>query len=68
MNTFAEVLENVEKLNLDEKETLLSILQKRVSELNRSNILDDVNSARQEYKSGNCKISDVDNIMKEITK
>ena len=64
--TFAEVLEAVEELPIDEKEMLLDILQNRLREDTRRRIVKSVKESRREFEKGNLKPSSVDDIMKEI--
>ncbi|CAN5150417.1 hypothetical protein BH20ACI1_BH20ACI1_24960 [soil metagenome] len=64
--TFAEVLETIEEFSIDEKETLIDILQNRLRENKRQRIVQSVKEARREFEKGNVKTSSVDEIMKEI--
>ena len=65
--TFAEVLETIEKFTVDEKETLVDILQHRISEYRRNQLLKDVETAEQEFEQGLCKPMSVDEFMKEVS-
>ena len=65
-NTFAEVLETIENFAVDEKETLVDILQHRLMENNRQKIVKAVKESRREFEKGNLKPSSADDIMNEI--
>ncbi len=64
--TFAEVLETIEKFTVDEKETLIDILQHRLREIKRQQIIESVNEAEREFEKGLCKPATADEIMREI--
>ena len=64
--TFAEIMETVEQLSVDEKETLIDILQHRLRENKRQKIVKSVKEARREFEEGKTKTTSVDDIMKEI--
>lgn len=65
-NTFAEVLETIEKFTVDEKEILVDILQHRLRENKRERIVKSVKEAQREFEKGNLKPASVDEIMDEI--
>jgi hypothetical protein len=64
--SFAEVLEAADKLTLDEKETVIDILKKRVVEQRRKELVREIQEAQQEFRQGKCKLASPDEIMKEI--
>ena len=64
--TFAEVLETIEKLTVDEKETLVDILQHRLREAKRQGIVRSVKESRREFEKGDLKSASVEEIMSEI--
>jgi hypothetical protein len=66
MNTFAELPDQVDNLSLDEKETFMEILQKRINEFKRLKLINDIESAEKEYSEGRCKPATPEEIMKEI--
>jgi hypothetical protein len=66
MKTFAQVVELTDELSLDEKENLLDIVQRRLAEGRRAEIVDSVNHARQEHKAGRCRPASPKDIMKKI--
>ena len=65
--TFAEVLETIEELTMDEKETLVDILQHRLTEYRRNRIQSQVECAEREFEQGLCRPMTVDEIMQEIS-
>lgn len=65
--TFAEVLETIEKFTDDEKETLVDILQHRLAENRRKELLKDIKSSEEEFEKGLCKPMSIDDFMKEVS-
>jgi hypothetical protein len=65
--TFAEVLETIETFTVDEKETLVDILQHRLSEYRRNQLLKEIETAEQEFEQGLCKPMSVDEFMQEVS-
>lgn len=66
MTTFAEVVEHAHNLSQDEREELVRILQSGLREERRAQILADIEDARKEYESGNCRPASVEEIMQRI--
>jgi hypothetical protein len=64
--TFAEVLEAADTLTIDEQETLVEILHRRVTELRRAELAKDIAAAREELQSGGCRPAEPDQLMREI--
>ena len=64
--TFAEVLETIENFTVDEKETLVDILQHRLRENKRERIVKSVKESKREFEKGNLKSASIDDIMNEI--
>jgi hypothetical protein len=67
MKTFADVIESVEALSLDEQESLLSIVQRRLHEQRRTELVRRVKAARQEFRSGRCQPASPDEIIRKVT-
>lgn len=63
---FAELLEAVDNLSREEKETLLEVLQRRQIEQRREEIAAEIAAARQELQAGECRAATADDLMKEI--
>ena len=66
MTTFSEILDAASGLSLDEQETLLHILQHRIAERNRAQLVRDIAEARAEFSSGGTKPASVKEIMDEV--
>lgn len=64
--TLNDVLENAEKLIVEEQESLMNLLHRRLIERRRDLLLRDVRSARQEHQKGKTIVVTVDELMKEI--
>ena len=65
--TFNDVLESVDKLSLDEQETLLEVLHRRLIEYRRSDIAKEIQDAQNEFQQGYCQPATPSEIMKEIS-
>lgn len=52
--SFVQVLDAADKLSLDEQETLVEILQRRVTDNRRTELAKDIQEAQQEFQSGGC--------------
>ena len=63
---FADVLEAVEELPIDEREMLLDILQKRLIEMQRMILKREIEESRREFEKGLCKPMTTDEIMREV--
>jgi hypothetical protein len=64
--SFDEVLDAVDKLSLDEQQTLLEIVAKRTTEAARKKLIVDILEARKEFSEGLCKPASYQQIMDEI--
>ncbi|MFH1052721.1 MAG: hypothetical protein V1779_17510 [bacterium] len=64
--TFNEVIENIESLPIPEQERVLDIIQNRINEYKRDEIVKDVKEGRQEYQSGKVKRGTIDDLLKDI--
>ena len=64
--TFDEILDAVEHLPPDQQADLLQVIQRRLAEHRRQDIVQDVRDGRAEFDSGGTKPSGVDDIMREI--
>jgi hypothetical protein len=63
---FADVLDAASNLSLDDQEELVEILHSRNLDERRSELANDIKTARSDYKNGKCKSTSVEDIMKEI--
>lgn len=66
MKTFGQVLDSAGELTLDEQESLVSVLRRRVAEHRRAELIRDVKEARQEFKTGKVRPATVAEILKRI--
>ena len=64
--SFNEVLETAEKLPIEDQETLIEILNKRIIEKQRSKLAREIRNAQKEFKAGKCKPTSADELMREI--
>ena len=65
--SFGEVLEAAETLSLEEKESLIEILQRRLIEARREELAKEIESARSEFQAGQCKAATPETLIKEIS-
>ncbi len=66
VTSFGEVLEALDKLSLEEQETLIDILHRRMIERRRTELAEDIRHARKEFQEGRCQPATPSEIMKEI--
>lgn len=66
MVSFGEVLEAADKLTLEEQETLIDILHRRMIDRRRAELAKDIEAAREEFREGRCRPATPDEIMEEI--
>jgi hypothetical protein len=66
MNTFASTLDQADKLSLDEQEELSALLQRRVAEKRRAELIAAVKEARDDFAGGRVKAATPAAIMKMI--
>ncbi len=62
----AEVLEAADKLSMEEQETLIDVLRRRLAELRRQHIVRDVRESREAFAAGKCQPASPQEILKEI--
>lgn len=63
---FGEVLEAIDKLSLEEQETLLDILHRRLAEQCRKIVATEIQESRKEFAEGRCQSATAEEIMKDI--
>lgn len=63
---FGEVLEAIDKLSMEEQETVLDILHCRLAERSRKMLATEIQEARKDFAEGRCRPATADEIMKEI--
>jgi len=66
VKTFAQVLDSVDELDVEEQESLVEVVQHRLAERRREALLATVKSARREFERGNCRPATPKQIVKRI--
>lgn len=61
-----EIVNAADNLSFDEQQTLLDILKRRVAEVRRKQLVQEVQEARDEFSKGQCQPASVQEIMKEV--
>ena len=64
MSSFAQTLDAIESLPMDEQEDVLEVLQRRLAERRRAELIATVKRARKEFDAGKCKPASVAAIMR----
>jgi hypothetical protein len=65
-STFDQLLEAVEHLPTDEQVALIDVVQRRLAELGRQRVADEVDEGRAANAAGRCRDASIDEIMREI--
>ena len=68
MTTFAQAVETVAELSLDEQESLVDLVRRRIAERRRAELVREVKAARQQFRQGKTKVGTPDEIMAAILK
>jgi hypothetical protein len=63
---FGEVLEAADQLCPDEQQALIAILCRRLAQAGRRQLAAEVQEARQEFATGQCRTVTPDELMREI--
>ena len=66
MTKFAQVLDSADGLAFEEQESLVEVLQHRLAEHRRAELVEAVKAARQEFKAGRCRPATPAQIVKRI--
>ncbi len=64
--TFLDILEAAEELPREDQENLIRILQNRLREQKRAELVKDVHEAQQEFAQGKCQPITPQQLMEEI--
>jgi hypothetical protein len=64
--SFAEVLEAADHLPLEDQEALVDVLQRRIIERRRGEILKEIHKAHKEYQEGRTRPATAADILAEI--
>ena len=66
MTTFLDVVDAADSLSVDEQETLVEILRRRIATKNCDVLARDIADARAEFQSGQARAACVSDIMDEV--
>jgi len=66
MKTFAQVLDSADELGVEEQESLVEVLQRRLAERHRAALVDAVKEARREFAAGRCRPATAKLIVRRI--
>jgi hypothetical protein len=66
MTSFAQTLDVIESLPVDEQEDVLEVLQRRLAEHRRAELVATVKQSRKEFAAGKCKAASVAAIMRQV--
>ncbi len=66
LQKFSDLLDAVDNLSPEEKETFLEVLQRRYIDERREEIAAEIQAARQEFLAGECQPVTADDLMKEL--
>ena len=65
-NRFGQILEEADGLPLDDQETLIEVLQRRMRDCRRADLVKDIQEAQAEFQEGSCRPATADELMREI--
>ena len=63
---FGEILEEADRMPLEDQETLIEVLQKRMRDRRRAELAKDIQEAQKEFQEGSCHPATADELMREI--
>ncbi len=64
--SFGQILEEADKLSLEEQEQLIEVLSRRAADRRRTLLRREIQNARKEFKEGLAKPANPDDILSEI--
>lgn len=64
--TFADIVEAADNLSQEEQKELILILQNRLREQQRAELIKDVQEAQKEFAEGNCSPINPQQLMEEL--
>lgn len=64
--TYGEILEAADKLPLEDQESLVEVLQHRLIERRRAEIVKAVEESRRDFEAGKCRTGTAADLMREI--
>jgi hypothetical protein len=63
---FVDLLDAADRLSLDEQETLVEILQRRMVDHRREELAKEIQDAEREYQAGRCRPVTPEELMGEV--
>ena len=63
---FSDVIEAIDQLSQDEQEELIDVVGRRLAEARRRRLAAEVEEARKEFASGQCRIVTPQELVREI--
>jgi len=63
---FHVVVEAADRLSLEEQETLVTVLNRRLADRRRAELAQDIREAHREFERGSLRPASPDDIMKEL--
>lgn len=66
MVKFSDIVDAADDLSVDEQETLVEILRRRIAKRNREALCRDVAEARAEFEAGKTSSASVSDLMDEV--
>lgn len=67
-STFQQAIDVIESLPLEDQEILIALIQKRIKEQKRKQLLQDIAEVETEYAEGQVKFGTVDDFLAELDK
>ena len=64
--SFQQILDFVEQLDLDQRESLIDIVKRRLVDMRRDELAMSIKESRADYKKGNVKSGSVEDLMKDL--
>jgi hypothetical protein len=65
-SSFQELIESVEALPIEDREILMEIVNKRIIEQRREELVADMEASLEAYKRGDVRSGTVDNLLKDL--
>lgn len=65
-SSFQELIESVEALPLDDQEILMDIINRRIIEQRREELVADMEESLQAYRKGEVRIGTVDDLLRDL--
>ncbi len=66
VTTFSDVVDAADSLSVDEQETLINILRRRIAKRNRESLIREIADARAEFQNGGTRVATAADIMNEV--